>query len=74
MNAQDYTPPDTWNDEETIEADMMAYLLTDYVAHDKKVMQAFRAGWKAGAREATVRMWHWIQKVIFGHEEPERKE
>ena len=48
MSAQDCAPPDTWKDQETIEADMRAYLLTDYVAHDEKVLQAFQAGWRAG--------------------------
>lgn len=72
MNAKDYTPPDTWNDEETIEADMRAFLLTDYVAHDEKVLQAFRAGWKAGARKASMNMTHWIQSVMFGHSETDQ--
>ena len=74
MNAQDYTPPDTWNDEETIEADMRAFLLTDYVAHDEKVLQAFRAGWKAGAYYSAFQMFHWIRTKILGIEEPERNE
>ena len=72
MSAQDCTPPDTWKDQETIEADMRAYLLTDYVAHDEKVLQAFRAGWKAGARKATINMVHWIQNIVFGHSEKDQ--
>ena len=67
-------PPEPWKDEKAIEADMLLWLQTHFVEHDDEVLKAFRIGWKAGAREATVRMWHWIQKVIFGHEEPERKE
>ena len=73
MSTQDCAPPDTWKDQETIEADMRAYLLTDYVAHDEKVLQAFRAGWKAGARKATMNMAHWIQEIVFGEKESEQE-
>ena len=72
MSAQDCTPPDTWNDEETIGADMRAFLLTDYVAHDEKVLQAFRAGWKAGAMQTAANMGHWIRRVVFGHSETDQ--
>lgn len=74
MNDQNHKPPETWNDEKTMEADMNLLMVSQYIKYDDKVVQAFRIGWKAGAREATVRMWHWIQKEIFGHEEPKKKE
>lgn len=67
-------PPETWNDEETLDADLRLWLHSESVEYSEDVLQAFRIGWKAGARQATINMGKWIHRVVFGHEEPERKE
>lgn len=72
MNRQDDRPPATWNDEAAIEADMQLWLQSHIVEHDERVLKAFRAGWKAGAKQSTVNMWNWIRKVVFGHKEAEQ--
>ena len=56
--------PETWNDTESIEAELRLWLQSDIVHHDPKVLEAFRIGWKAGARKSTIDMWHWINAVL----------
>ena len=62
--------PETWNDEEIIDADIRLWLQGQ---KNDDVIHAFRIGWKAGARQATINMGNWIHEVVFGHKEPERK-
>ena len=61
--------PETWNDTESIEADLILWLQPGIVYQDPQVLEAFRIGWKAGARKSTVDMWHWINKAVLGREQ-----
>ena len=53
--------PETWHDEEAIEADMKLWLQSDLIEHSENVRQAFRIGWKAGARKAAMDIWKTIR-------------
>ena len=70
MNDQRIEVPETWKDEETIDADFRLHYLDQLFEYPEEVRAAFRAGWKAGARQATMNMWRWILATVFGHKEP----
>ena len=59
--------PATWEDEKAIVLDWQLWLQSDLVEYSEDVLKAFRIGWKAGARQATVNMWHWIDGIMLGH-------
>ena len=69
-----FDPPATWNDEETMSVYFRSYFQDHLYEYPDAVKEAFRLGWKAGAGHATVNMWHWIDEIMLGHARQERSE
>ena len=64
--------PATWEDEETMNACFHEYFQDHLYEYPDAIKEAFRIGWKAGAGQATINMWHWINETVFGHVRLER--
>ena len=74
-------PPEPWENEEAMEADLRLWLLPQLVEYPEEcqecqneALKAFRIGWRAGAYYSAFQMLHWTRAIILGIEEPERNE
>lgn len=66
--------PETWNDDVTLEQDMIIRLQAHRIELSEEAMQAFRIGWKAGAMQATMNMGNWMFSEVLGHGKPESED
>ena len=71
MNKQIQAPPETWNDEQSMNRSFHLWFGWHRLEDQRRARDAFRRGWRSGAMKATVSMWKWIQRVLFGHAEPD---
>ena len=71
MNQQTPMPPETWNDARMMLDSFRMWYGWHRLKDQRAAREPFRLGWKAGAQAASIAMWHWIQRVVFGHDEPE---